>query len=203
MAQTVLLGLEKKAFRYSASAFVEMTNVRDVSLSGSKTVADTSRRANQGYKTQRGALKDQEVSFQMLYSVDLADYTLDPDIAAMLDSYTGNTPVKMRFMDGPDDEGNGWEADYEVFQFDEGEPLEDANTIDITLRPVSKPLRVTAGVLEGSMSLVTAKAAKGGEQEGGDGGGGDEAALSVTSSPEAGVDDAEPQEQPDADAVKE
>lgn len=135
----ILLGLEMKAYRFVGSAFVEMGNVSELTLGLTKSEADTSRRSNEGWRTRRAALKDMEVSFTQMLEAG------DADVAAIDEAFDSGTPIRMRFLDGDTADGNGWEATYDVFEVTQNEPLEEAVTRNIVLRPTTAPQRVISG----------------------------------------------------------
>lgn len=134
------LGLEHKLYRWDGTAFVEMTNVRDQSFPMTKTLADSSKRGNKGWKTQRAALKDARLEWQMVYEKD------DADFEAIRDAFLTDTPVKMRDLDGED--GDGIEADFDIAEFRKNAALEDVVLYDVVAVPSTAPLRVTDGVTE-------------------------------------------------------
>jgi hypothetical protein len=150
----ILLGLEMKAFRFVDPSFVEMGNVSELTLGLTKSEANTSRRSNEGWRTRRAALKDMEVSFTQMLEAG------DADVAAIDEAFDSGTPIKMRFLDGPSASGNGWEADYDVFEVTQNEPLEEAVTRNVVLRPTTAPQRVTGGSIA-SMTLKNTASAPG------------------------------------------
>lgn len=128
------IGLDCKLYRntgtYASPVWNEISNVADVTVQLSKGEAETSTRAS-AWKTRKGTLKDASIDFQLKYVPG------DTDFAALLASYTGNTSVELLALDGPigTTGSQGLRAVCEVFNFQQGQPLEGAVTFDVSAKP--------------------------------------------------------------------
>lgn len=141
------IGLNCKLYRntatganaYTTPTWVELTNVRDVTIPMTKAEADTSRRGST-WKTRKGTLKDASIDFQLMHDDG------DTGFAALLDSYVNGTPIDMLALDGAINDGNaqGLRATVEVFNFQPGQPLEGAVMYDVSCKPC--PAKTSAGV---------------------------------------------------------
>ena len=65
------LGMDAKLYRntgtYALPTWVEVSNVKDVTLNLEKGEADVTTRANQGWRATVGTLKDASIEFQMVW----------------------------------------------------------------------------------------------------------------------------------------
>ena len=128
------LGLDAKIYRNTGTVAVPIfnliENVKDVTLSLEKALADVTTRAAQGFRQEIGTLKEVEVTFQMVW-----DGT-DDDFTAIKDAFFDGTQIHFAVMDGDVDTTGkqGLQAFFIVSAFTRNEPLEDAITVDVTLR---------------------------------------------------------------------
>lgn len=128
------IGLDCKLYRntgtYASPVWNEIPNVSDVTVQLSKGEADTSTRAST-WKTRKGTLKDASIDFQLKYVPG------DTDFAALLASYTGNSPIELLALDGPvaTAGSQGLRAVCEVFNFQQGQALENAVMFDVSAKP--------------------------------------------------------------------
>jgi hypothetical protein len=128
------IGLDCKLYRntgtYASPTWNEITNVADVTVQLSKGEADTSTRAS-GWKTRKGTLKDASIDFQLKFVPG------DTDFTALLASYTGNSSIELLALDGllATTGSQGLRAVCEVFNFQQGQPLEGAVTFDVSAKP--------------------------------------------------------------------
>ena len=92
------IGLEMYLYRnsntYASPTWVEVTNVKDLSFNLEKTRADMTTRANAGWRSQRGTLKDGGITFQSVYDTADADYT------AFESAWFDNTAIEFALADG-------------------------------------------------------------------------------------------------------
>jgi len=129
------LGLDGKLYRntgdYASPVWVEISNVKDVSLSLEKGEADVSSRANNGWKATVGTLRDGSVEFEMIWDSE------DPGFAAIKDSYFLDTPIELAVMDGDVavSGSQGLRASFSVLNFSRNEPLEESMTAQVTVKP--------------------------------------------------------------------
>jgi len=129
------LGMEAKLYRntgtYAAPVWVEVANVKDVTLNLEKGEADVTTRANQGWRATVGTLKEGSLEFEMVWD------TGDPGFEALKDAYFNDTPVEMAVLDGvvTASGSQGLRASFSVTNFSRSEPLEEAITAKVTLKP--------------------------------------------------------------------
>lgn len=132
------IGLDCKLYRntavgnnaYSSPIWTEIVNVKDVTLPLTKGEADASRRGS-SWKTRIGTLKDASIDFQLIQQDGDASFT------ALLDSFLLGTPIDLLVLNGPitDTAAQGLRATCEVFNFQDGQPLEGAQTFDVSCKP--------------------------------------------------------------------
>ena len=131
----IKLGMEARLYRntgtYAAPTWVEVTNVKDVTLNLEKGEADVTTRANQGWRATVGTLKDASVEFQMVWD------TADTAFAAIQQAFFNNTPIEFAIMDGDitDPAAEGLRATFDIFNFTRNENLEEAIMVDVSIKP--------------------------------------------------------------------
>ena len=130
---TVRLGLDARLYYgiEGSGATTEVTNVKDLTLNLEKAEADVTTRANQGWRANVGTLKDASIEFQMVWD------TADAAFAAIRDAFLNDTPLDFKILSGPDSDpdAQGLLATCEVFSFNRNEALEEAITVDVTIKP--------------------------------------------------------------------
>lgn len=140
------IGLEAKLYRSAALltdalpataaalTWVEITNVRDVTLDVTASEADVSNRSS-GWKLTRAALKDGTIEFQQTVKLT------DADFEALKAAWLARTEVAMAVMSGDIATiGNeGLVANMSVFDISREEPLEGAQLYSIRIKPSSLP----------------------------------------------------------------
>jgi len=132
---SVKLGMDAKLYRndgtYEVPDWVEMTNVKDLTLNNEKGEADVTTRANSGWRATVGTLKDGSIEFEMVWDTD------DENFTAIQEAYFGNTPVEFAVMDGDIDTvgSQGLRATMAIMSFSRNEPLEEAITVSVTAKP--------------------------------------------------------------------
>lgn len=111
-------------------------NVKDVTLNLQKSEADVTTRGNNGWKATVGTLKDGSVEFNMIWD------TSDPAFNAFQEAYfaesgSGDEIIGVAVMDGDIETpgSQGLWADMMVTDFTRSEPLEDAITVKVTVKP--------------------------------------------------------------------
>ena len=131
----VRLGMEARLYRNSASyatpTWVEVTNVKDVTLNMEKGEADVTTRGNNGWRATVGTLKDASVEFQMVWD------TADAGFTEIQQAFFGNTPIEFAIMSGDitDPESEGLRATCDIFSFTRNEALEEAIMVDVSIKP--------------------------------------------------------------------
>ena len=130
---SVRLGLDARLYYGSAGsgATTELTNVKDLTLNLEKAEADVTTRANQGWRATVGTLKDASIEFQMVWD------TADAGFSAIRQAFLADTPMDFRVLSGAsnDPQSEGLLATCEVFSFTRNEALEEAITVDVTIKP--------------------------------------------------------------------
>ena len=131
----VKLGMEAKLYRndgdYETPDWVEMTNVKDLTLNNEKGEADVTTRKNNGWRATVGTLKDGSIEFEMVWDTE------DENFTAIQEAYFGNTSIEFAVMDGDIEEAGsqGLRATMSVMNFTRNEPLEEAITVSVTAKP--------------------------------------------------------------------
>lgn len=131
----VRLGMNAKLYRndgdYDEPDWVEVDNAKDVTLNLEKGEADVTTRANNGWRAMVGTLKEATIDFSMVWDTE------DTNFAALLSAFLTNTPIEFAVMDGPidDPDSEGLRATMDVFGFTRNEPLEEAITADVSIKP--------------------------------------------------------------------
>jgi predicted secreted protein len=127
------LGMEAKLYRntgnYASPTWSEVANVRDLTMNTEKGSADVTTRGNSGWRAMAGTLKDLSVEFEMVYD------TADEDFTAIQTAFMDNDQVEFAVMDGDIAEAGtqGIRATFEVMNFSQSEPLEEAIIVSVTL----------------------------------------------------------------------
>jgi len=132
---SIKLGMEAKLFRnsgtYDTPAWVEIQNVKDLTLNLEAGEADVTTRGNNGWRATVAALKDGSIEFDMVWDTDDANFT------AIQQAYFQAAPIEMAVMDG--DIGSsgtqGLRATFAITKFSRNEPLEEALTVSVTAKP--------------------------------------------------------------------
>ncbi len=131
----VKLGMNGKLYRntatYEAPTWVEVTNVKDLTLSLETGEADVTTRANGGWKASKATLKDGSVEFDMVWDTEDAGFT------AVQGAFFANAALEFAVMDGDiaTAGSQGLRASFSVTKFDRKEPLEEAMTVSVTIKP--------------------------------------------------------------------
>jgi hypothetical protein len=135
---SVKTGNEAKLYHntgdYGTPVWDEIANVRDLTLSVEKNKIDASKRGST-WRLNKFGLKDASVDFQMLFDED------DTDFAVIRDAFfaaPASATVEMAIMseDITTSGSEGLRALFEVASFTKNEPLEDVQTVDVSLAPV-------------------------------------------------------------------
>jgi len=122
------IGLDATLYRGTAGqkAATEMKNVRNVTLNLESSTADITTRATNGWKAYASTLKDASLEFEMI------DTAGDTDLAAIRAAWLAGTALAFFADDGG---GEGLDADFIISGFTRSEPLEDAITYKVTIKP--------------------------------------------------------------------
>jgi len=131
----IRLGMNAKLYRntgtYVAPVWAEMPNVRDVTLNLEAGEADVTTRGNAGWRATLATLKDGSIEFEAVWDNE------DDGFTALQQAYFGNQTIEIAAMDGdittPGSEG--LRATMTVTNFSRNEPLEEAITANVTVKP--------------------------------------------------------------------
>jgi len=132
---SIKLGMEAKLYRntgtYEAPTWVEMTNVKDLTLNLEKGEADVTTRANEGWRATAGTLKEGSVEFEMVWD------PTDEGFTAVKDAWFNGTSIELAVMDGDItvDGTQGLRATFAVISFTRNEPLEEAMSVNVSVKP--------------------------------------------------------------------
>ena len=128
----IKLGLDAKLFRGTAGTQgnIEVTNVKDVSLSLESGEADVTTRKAKGWKLSVATLKEASLEITILYDTE------DEDFLAFKEAYFSNTPLSL-FVTDCDTTAHGLDADFSVTGFTVDQPLEEAVTVKVTAKPTA------------------------------------------------------------------
>ena len=115
----------------AAPNLVEMTNVKDASTNLEKDEADLTTRGSGGWKITVPTFKDGTVEFEMVWD------TADAGFVAIQNAYFGDATIAIAVLDGLKDAAGskGLWADFGVAKFSRNEPLTEALTVSVTLKP--------------------------------------------------------------------
>jgi hypothetical protein len=142
MSDNFVLGMECKLYfddtpltaeATGAEDWTEMDNVKDVTQNGSTGEADISTRANNGFKATAPTLKDASIDFDMGWK------PADPAFAAIQAAWAGREEIAIAAMDGDIAVvgSQGLAGNFVVTNFSRSEPLNEAVTVKVTLKPSS------------------------------------------------------------------
>ena len=130
----IRLGMEavlnyKTGGQDGGGSWVELANVRDVTLSLEAGEADVTTRANSGWRAVVATLKEASVEFEMVWD------TADAGFGAVKDAYLNNAPIGMQILDGSSSgAGEGLQADFMITSFSRSESLEEVITVSVTAK---------------------------------------------------------------------
>jgi len=132
---SIKLGLNAKLYRntgdYATPVWAEMPNVKDLTLNLETGSADVTTRGNGGWRATLATLKEGTVEFESVWDAD------DEGFAALRQAYFSNGTVEVAVMDGDITVAGteGLRAMMSVTNFSRNEPLEEAITASISLKP--------------------------------------------------------------------
>jgi len=141
MSENFTLGMDCKLYFKTAlltgppdgTGWTEIDNAKDVNLQQENGEADVTTRANNGWRATAATLKEATIEFEMLWKPS------DAAFAAILAAWLAAGEIAIAAMDGAIDEaGNqGLASNCSVTSFTRNEPLEEAVTVSVTLKPSS------------------------------------------------------------------
>lgn len=131
-----VLGMNGKTYYQTdgvsgSAGWVELSNIKDLTLNLEKGEADITTRANGGWRANAATLKDGTVEFQMLWDDADAGFT------AIKNAYFNDTHIGLTVLDGPigTSGSQGLRADFVVQNMSRDENLEEAMMVNVTLKP--------------------------------------------------------------------
>ena len=130
------LGMEAKLYYKiggvgGTGQWVELTNVRDVTLNLETGEADVTTRGNAGWRATVGTLKEGSLELEMVWDTGDAGFT------AIKTAYFTNAAIGFAVMDGGIlvAGSQGLQADFSITNFSRKEALEEALTVSVTAKP--------------------------------------------------------------------
>lgn len=118
-------------------AWSELLGVRDVSGSGETTAAEVQGR-DSVVKKYRPGQRDISIEFEVVWDKANTGHV------ALRDAFQNRTYVGIRMLDGPSgSQSTGPEGDFMVQTFSQNQPVEDAVTFSVTLKPWGDITQVT------------------------------------------------------------
>lgn len=130
-----VLGLNAKLYfnsaTYATPTWVEITLAQDVTLNGTLDEADVTTRGSAGFKETVGTLLDAGIEFKMLWKPG------DAAFEKIKDAWLGRSAVEILCLDGDENVAGseGLRASMMVTNFTRNEPLAEALTVDVTMKP--------------------------------------------------------------------
>jgi predicted secreted protein len=131
----ISLGKDAKLYRSSTftggDAWLLVENVRDLTLSLEAGEADVTTRGNGGWRATMATLKDGSIEFEMVWD------TKDTDFTAIRNRFINNSPIAFAVSLGNIEEvgTEGFAALFMVTNFTRNEPLEEAITVSVSMKP--------------------------------------------------------------------
>jgi predicted secreted protein len=125
----IKLGMNAKLYHGAAGSKATnvIGNVKDVTLNLETGEADVTTRGNQGWRAKVATLKEGSVEFEMVWD------TADTAFTAIQQAWFNTTPIAFLILDS--ENGQGLDADFVVTNFSRKEPLEEAITVSVTIKP--------------------------------------------------------------------
>jgi len=116
-----------------AVSWTEQTNVKDLTLNLETGEADVTTRANSGWRATAATLKEGSIEFEMVWDSGDAGFT------AIKNAWLNSAEIALAAMDGDiETAGNqGLASNFTVTNFSRAEPLEEAMTVSVTIKPSS------------------------------------------------------------------
>jgi hypothetical protein len=118
----------------STATWTEQSNVKDLTLNLETGEADATTRGNNGWRATLATLKEGSIEFEMLWD------SADSGFTAIKDAWLNSAEIAMAAMDGDiATSGNqGLASNFTVTNFSRNEPLEEAITVNVTVKPSSQ-----------------------------------------------------------------
>lgn len=113
-----------------APVWVELTNIRDLTLGLEADRSDLSTRGSGGWRQEVATLKSASIQFSIVWD------TVDPGFEALKDAFLNSTVIGIQCLDGEEagtPPGQGIQSDMAVFNFTRNEELTEGVTVDVEL----------------------------------------------------------------------
>ena len=139
---TVPLGFNAKAYRYVSSAYAELKNVSDLTITNTATSVQVSRKGDNGVTMEIPAQITRSISVT-LRGIRLAEVD-SQDVFAISAAFELRTKLNMLFLDGTaaTDNAFGWAGDWHVTQFNRSE--QDNGDVNFAVTCVPAPSAANA-----------------------------------------------------------
>ncbi len=131
----IKLGMEAKLYRndgtYASPTWVELLNVKDLTLNLEAGEADVTTRGNAGWRATIASLKDGSIEFDMVWD------TTDANFTAIRTAFFAGTNVEFAVMDGDIETtgSQGLRAEMAITGFSRSEALEEAMMVNVNAKP--------------------------------------------------------------------
>ncbi|TVQ33881.1 MAG: hypothetical protein EA376_01215 [Phycisphaeraceae bacterium] len=112
----------------SVGSWVDLTNVRDVTVSAEANEADVTTRGNQGWRQTIAGLREATIEFEMVWEPG------DDGFDAIKDAFLTSGIIGLAALDSPGAQGNGPVGDWSITNFSRSEPLEEGITVSVTAK---------------------------------------------------------------------
>lgn len=115
---------------YASPTWAEIEDAQDVTLTLEASEAEITRRGS-GWRATLQAIKDASVEFDLVYD------PTDTEFIAIREAFFDRETIEMAVMDGPiaTAGSQGLRATMSVLNFSRNEPLEEALTVSVTVKP--------------------------------------------------------------------
>lgn len=140
----IKLGLDAKLYIDDESSYASPTwslinNCKDLTLTLEKNTADVTTRGNNGWRAMVSVLKDATLEFKMIWDTEDPNFVLIQE--AFLATAFPDNSINIAAMDGDIESpgSQGLRSIMIVESFTRNEPLEEALTVDVKLRPTYFP----------------------------------------------------------------
>jgi hypothetical protein len=126
--------LDADGYSHAAAApsgLTAINKLKDLTLNLDKGSADVTTRGNNGFTAEAVTLKTAEITGVMIYD------PTDAGVSVILKSYFTDSVVPFAFLDGDKATAGttGLWADCQVHKLEKGEPIDGAQTLNVTIKP--------------------------------------------------------------------
>lgn len=146
MAATYELGMNAVAYYEESTTGLAnldpLTNVKDVTVNLEAAEADITTRANSGWRATAASLRDASVDFETVFK------PTDAGFDALNTAFLTGEPIEMAFLTGATGvaDSAGPYGDWVVTNFSRSEPLEEAITVQVSVKMAEFKEWITDGV---------------------------------------------------------